>query len=211
MRMKLIVVTAETFSDKESVAINRLFERGLERLHLRKPFASRNETERFILQIDPSHYAQIVLHDHYALTKTFPLGGIHLNRRNSKALIDKGLLTFSRSCHTFEEVKASHDCDYVFLSPLFDSISKMGYKQQFTPEQLADAQANGIINDRVIALGGITVENISQIRRYGFGGVAVLGSLWGDFVRDGSVSELLRRFETLSDEILPHVKADRDA
>ena len=37
-----------------------------------------------------------------------------------------------------------------------------------------------IINGNVIALGGITVDKISQVRDYGFGGVAILGSAWKD-------------------------------
>ena len=206
--MKLIVITAETFSGKEPEAINRLFENGLEILHLRKPSASLDETRMFIGRIDSMFHTRLVLHDHHQLANEFDLKGIHLNQRNP--VVDRQLflydthdssgkfhLSVSRSCHSLEEVIASADCDYVFLSPVFDSISKAGYKGSVTPEQLRMAGDRKIINDRVIALGGITNEKIPQIRTYGFGGVAVLGALWHEFAEDGNVRELLRRFNEL--------------
>lgn len=107
------------------------------------------------------------------------------------------VLSVSRSCHSFEEVEAALDggCDYVFLSPVFDSISKPGYGSAFTPEQLQWARARGIINRRVVALGGIDAENIPVAALCGFGGVAVLGALWGD--DSGNPGEVARRFEKL--------------
>ncbi len=44
------------------------------------------------------------------------------------------------------------------------------------------AKADGIINENVIALGGITVDKLDLVREYGFGGVAILGSAWKDGV-----------------------------
>ena len=180
--MKLVIITTETFFEGEAGAVNLLFENGLETLHLRKPAASPQETAVFIKQIGMDYHTRIVLHDHYDLTMMFDLKGIHLNRRN-QAEMDKycvrSRLSVSRSCHSLEEVQESQFYDYVFLSPVFDSISKVGYKRGFTVHQLIEARKRMIINDKVIALGGITTENIPIARRCGFGGVAVLGTLWG--------------------------------
>ena len=214
--MRLIVITTETFFEGEAQAVNLLFEHGLETLHLRKPFASQNETLDFIRMIHKDYFARIVLHDHYNLVKLMDLKGFHLNRRNPEIKADyksddnlnvrdedknmflgKQRFTLSRSCHSFEEMITSSDCDYVFLSPVFDSISKIGYKQGFTHEQLNDAKKNKLINERVIALGGLIVQNIPVAHRYGFGGVAVLGSLWSDFAAHRKEFELLNRFNEL--------------
>ena len=195
--MKLIVITTETFFEGEVEAINLLFENGLEALHVRKPYATREETEIFIGQIRKNFHARIVIHDYYELTKLFDLKGIHLNSRNQEASSASPSLSTSLSCHSLEEVVESQLCDYVFLSPIFDSISKVGYKQGFTPEQLNEAKVRKIINDRVIALGGITTENIPMVYSYGFGGVAILGALWSGFVVNWDVSELLIRFNDL--------------
>ena len=212
--MRLIVITTETFFENEAEAINLLFKNGLETLHLRKPFASQHETLAFIRQINKTYFSRIVLHDFHDLAVLFHLKGIHLNRRNQSIQMgfqpeinnlqeDKGMsmkkcvLTVSRSCHSLEEVNASSDCDYVFLSPVFQSISKIGYGRGFSPEQLNEAKEQKIINEQVIALGGITADNIPATHRYGFGGVAVLGALWGDFAAKKNVSALLNRFMKL--------------
>ena len=190
----------ETFFEGEAEAINLLFENGLELLHVRKPFASQPETEDFIGQISENFHARIVLHDYYELTRRFDLKGIHLNRRNDGLKPHSSFqntLQLSRSCHSLEEIPKSHFCDNVFLSPIFDSISKTGYKKVFTPEQLNEAKIRKIINERVIALGGVTTENIPMACSYGFGGVAVLGALWHDFAASRNLNELLKRFNEL--------------
>jgi len=196
--MKLIVITTETIFEGEAEAVNLLFENGLETLHLRKPSVSRQETTVFIKKIRGEFHSGIVLHDHYDLMETFHLKGIHLNRRNQANFLKK--CTLSRSCHSLADVSASSFCDYVFLSPVFDSISKTGYKHAFTTQQLVEAKEQMIINESVIALGGITAENIPVAYSYGFGGVAVLGALWSDFEVKGDVNELLKRFIELKNK-----------
>ena len=201
--MRFIVITPEVFLAGESDAVNLLFENGLETLHLRKPGASLDETKNFIMCIDKVYHQKIVLHDNYRLVEEFHLKGIHLNRRNEditayvSAMREKHY-SISRSCHSFDDVVASRDCDYVFLSPIFDSVSKAGYNQGFTSEQLDDARCSGIINQKVMALGGMTPENIPLVRQYGFGGVVVLGALWSNFTGNGEADELLRRFNELA-------------
>ncbi|MDR2918086.1 MAG: thiamine phosphate synthase [Tannerella sp.] len=194
--MKLIVITTERILENEAYAINQLFECGLQVLHFRKPHASLGETERILKDIDPSFYPRIVLHDHFQLVEIFDLKGIHINRRNP-GIYHKPGISVSCSCHSLDEVVTSRKYDYMFLSPVFDSISKIGYRKGFTTQQLYEAGMKGIINEQVIALGGITPENIPEISQYGFGGIAVLGVLWGDFENDGSVDELLERFNNL--------------
>ena len=88
----------------------------------------------------------------------------------------------SRSCHSLEEVKEhKKNCDYVFLSPVFDSISKLNYHANYTPEEIRKAHKAGIIDKKVIALGGIDTDNIRQVKNYGFGGAAIMGALWNKF------------------------------
>ena len=199
--MRLIIITTEKFFDGEAEAVNLLFENGMAILHFRKPFASQDETEKFIKLINRDFHSLIVLHDHYELSDLYNLKGIHLNSRNQVEYPPSGdgKRGFSMSCsrHSLEDVTASRFYDYVFLSPVFDSISKVGYKQAFTPQQLIEAKERNIINENVIALGGITAENIPLAHRYGFGGVAVLGALWLDFAGDRNVNELLKRFYEL--------------
>ena len=118
------------------------------------------------------------------------MGGVHLNRRNAAVPAGfRGLV--SRSCHTLDEIAAHPACDYLFLSPLFDSISKSGYRAAFTDGELRDAAARGLLGERVVALGGIRPELLPRVRELGFGGAALLGAVW----RDASPAALHRTME----------------
>ena len=78
-----------------------------------------------------------------------------------------------------EEIsKYKNDYDYLFLSPIFDSISKVGYKSGFNDEELLNASVDGIIDERVIALGGVTFDKIPYLKELHFGGVAMIGGLY---------------------------------
>ena len=69
----------------------------------------------------------------------------------------------------------------MFLSPIFDSISKDDYPAAFNEEELRSAAKQNIIDKKVIALGGVTYENIHLLKQYNFGGAVILGDLWNRF------------------------------
>jgi thiamine-phosphate pyrophosphorylase len=201
-RMSLIVITVDALFEGEADVLNRLFERGLATLHLRKPFATEAELRKMLEQIDSRFHDRIVLHDRFSLLDTFRLKGVHLNWRNPLPPKRKEL-SVSCSCHSLEELKAAGKFNYVFLSPIFDSISKADYMHAFSRETLQSAKADGWINRRVIALGGISPETIPQAADYGFGGVAVLGALWGDYPKTKAMDALLERFDALQSPFFP--------
>ena len=179
--MKLIVVTTPTFFVEEDKIITALFEEGLDILHLRKPETPAMYSERLLTLIPEKYHKRIVTHEHFYLKEEFNLMGIHLNARNPKEPHDySGHI--SCSCHSVEEVKnKKHFYDYVFMSPVYDSISKEGYNSPYTAEELRLAAKDKIIDNKVMALGGITPDNILEVKDFGFGGAVVLGDLWGKF------------------------------
>jgi thiamine-phosphate pyrophosphorylase len=196
--MKLIVITTEHFFEKEAFALNILFERGMETLHLRKPASTKTGLKNLLKQIDRRFHDRIVLHGYFSLINTFRLKGIHLNSRNPEYPAQIPLpRSVSRSCHSIRELENIAGLDYVFLSPVFDSISKSNYTQAFTSEDLLKAKSFGSIGKQVIALGGINPENIPAAGKYGFGGVAVIGALWGNFPEDKDENALSERFNRL--------------
>lgn len=179
--MKLIILTPPDFFVEEDKIINSLFEEGLDLLHLRKPDSEPVYSERLLTLLPEEYHKQIVVHDHFYLKEEFNLKGIHLNSRNPKAPEGyKGHL--SRSLHSLDELRNERkDYDYVFLSPIFDSISKSNYHAAFDEATLKQAHEEGLIDKNVMALGGITIDNMNKIREYGFGGVVILGDLWNRF------------------------------
>lgn len=188
--MEWIVITSPGFLQGEADFIDRLFNHGLDRLHLRKPGADIGECRRLLDGISREWLPRIVVHDNFGLCREYGLGGVHLNGRNPMAPPNhEG--SVSRSCHSLEEIsRYKGECDYLTLSPIFNSISKQGYMAAFEPEQLAAARDSGLIDSRVMALGGVTLENIPRVRELGFGGVAILGDVW-QRMEDGSVDEYL--------------------
>ncbi|MGN1228973.1 MAG: thiamine phosphate synthase [Prevotella sp.] len=175
--MRIIVITSPEFIPGEVSLINTLMEGGVWRMHIRKPQATADEVRRLIEGIDSRWHAQLSLHDHHELAQEYGCG-IHLNARNP--LPPEGWQgTMSASCHSMEEVEEKKRiCDYVFLSPIFNSISKQGYAAAFSEEQLREASRRGIIDKRVVALGGVTPKRLPEIEDWGFGGAAFLGHVW---------------------------------
>lgn len=201
--MKLIVITSPDFIPNEAQRIRELFDCGADILHLRKPGASAADCARLLDDLPADCLRRIVVHDHFTLYRDYGLRGIHLNRRNPSvpsfvAAADDSPTPFvsdnsalssrpsvSASCHSIAEAAAKKaDVDYVFLSPIFDSISKQGYQAAYSDGALREAAADGIIDSRVIALGGITSERIPMLRRWHFGGAAFLGDVWNRVGQD---------------------------
>lgn len=178
--MKLIVVTQPFFFAGEAARIEALFRAGLELLHLRKPASSAEECGALLEQLPPFCRGRIVTHDHFGFVARFGLRGVHLNGRNP--LPPPGFAgQRSASCHSLEELagRKREGFDYLFLSPVFDSLSKRGYRAAFPPEALAAAREAGVLDgQRVVALGGIRPELLEQVAAWGFGGAAVLGYVW---------------------------------
>lgn len=173
-----IVITLPVLFHREAEQIVQFLHSSIDLIHIRKPNATKEEVEQLIREIPKEYYCKLVLHDHHFLALKYHLHGIHLNSRNPQPLIGwKG--SVSRSCHTLEEVKEWKErCDYISLSPIFESISKKGYQAAFTEKELKAAKKEGIIDTKVLALGGVTFNKMDDVLRMGFGGGMILGDAW---------------------------------
>lgn len=176
--MKWIVITSPDFLPGEASFIEKLLDFGVDLIHLRKPAASKEQCAALLDELPCRCHPRIVTHEHFSLCNDFDLHGIHLNRRNPAPLAGFNG-SVSCSCHSLDEVeRCKENMDYVFLSPIFNSISKQGYMSSYTDEALDDAARRGIIGSKVVALGGVTAENIGRLRQWNFGGAAFLGDIW---------------------------------
>ena len=173
-----IVITLPYFFDGEAEQIVQLLHSSVDLIHIRKPESKAEEVERLIMSIPSEYYPRLVLHDHHELAMKYHLQGVHLNGRNPQPPVGwEG--SVSKSCHSLEEVKEwKEKCDYVSLSPIFDSISKQGYHAAFSSSEIEEASRQGIIDKKVLALGGVTFNKIDDVLRMGFGGGMILGDAW---------------------------------
>lgn len=176
--MLKIAITLPDAIDGEVAAIRQLLADGIDIVHLRKPEAGIDYCRMLLEQLTSVERAQIVVHDYYVLYEEFMLRGVHQNK-NIGHLPDGYRGSRTHSCHSFEEVlRYKEESDYLFLSPIFDSISKRGYRSAFSHEELQRAADTGIIDNRVVALGGVTYDKIAYLESLHFGGVAMSGALW---------------------------------
>lgn len=179
--MKLILMTTPYFFVEEHQIINALFDEGLEILHLRKPETEPVYSERLLTLINESYRKRIVVHDHFYLKNEYNLKGIHLNYRNPELPLKyKGHI--SCTCHTEQEIMAHKKaCDYVFLSPIFNVQGNGAYSAEFQPSVLRSMASRKIIDRKVMAFGGVNLDNIAQVKSLGFGGAVILGDIWNRF------------------------------
>ena len=185
MKMKLIVLSDPSFIQGETEIINGLFAAGLECLHLRKPDCTKKEMQELIERIDPAFYNRLSLHQHHILAKDYGISRLHFTEKNRlqaseeklQKLKEEGYI-ISTSIHDPEQLNLlSAYFDYTFFGPVFDSISKSGYKSILPEDFFLD---NELKKMPIIGLGGIDIANIGKVKDMNFDGAAVLGIIWKD-------------------------------
>lgn len=180
----MIIITSPDIITNEIAIIHRLFQEGMSLLHIRKPKMSKSELAQFISNIDKAYHSKLVMHQYYELADDFDIGRFHITEKNrvgfyesTKKLKDKPGVVFSTSTHTIEEFNGlSAVFQYAFLSPVYESISKQGYKPGH--DILASAKERANFTSRLVALGGITHKNCIVTIKSGFDDIALLGSVW---------------------------------
>lgn len=174
-----IYITPEEITPTEPQLVKDALACGFDFVHLRHPKASRRDMVNLIESIPQKLHQFLKIHGHFDLASEYAIGGLHLNRRcpTPPAFFSGSL---SKSCHSANEIIDAKDFDYVTISPVFNSISKPGYKAAFSRDELK--QINEISQINVIALGGITPKHLQQIEELGFAGFAVSGAI-SDFIK----------------------------
>jgi thiamine-phosphate pyrophosphorylase len=143
----IIVLSSPVPVGNEHQIIQQLFDAGLDFFQVYKPDFTEEEVENYIQQI-PSQYQ----------------GKISRHAAHFKF-------------HSLEELDAcKENYDYAFLSPVFDSISKVNYQGKYKMDDLKAALRN--TNKKIVALGGIDEDKIDAVKDAGFTGIALLGAVW---------------------------------
>lgn len=169
----MIVITNPTAVHNEISIIRSLFENGLELLHIRKPDYSEAEMISFLTAIGSDVSHQLVLHSHHHIAVSFGINRLH----NPKAETQKTNFIFSASMHSITEFNTlENHYAYAFLSPVYPSISKPGYSSKHNLLESITERTN--FDTKLVALGGISQENITETLKKGFDEVALLGTIW---------------------------------
>ncbi|MEO6904607.1 MAG: thiamine phosphate synthase [Bacteroidia bacterium] len=210
--MKLIVISSSKIIEYETQIIIKLFEAGLNTFHLRKHNTSTRKTKELIKAIPEKYHNRIVIHTHHSLALRFNLKGIHLTQLHKKRKFKTWLIikliklndpnaTISTSFANIGklfELSPAYKYDYVFLSPIFDSLTSK-FQSGFTEKSLAVALAKTNLN--VIARGGIDVGIIKKSNTIGFKGLAFYSTIWNKENPIEEFNAIIKKFNSLKLEI----------
>lgn len=198
--MKLFVVSEERPVPGEAARFEELVASGAEALHLRRPHADERELRLTLRQLSAAARAKMVLHanDHcgetaaLAVACEFGLAGTHLPERLRRGVLTPGIRSTSFHDLAALTVSARDPLEYVLFGPVFDSISKRGYRSPFDAEQLREAAGS---RERVVAVGGVTEARLGELAEFGFWGAAACGAIW----REKSPLEAFRRLQSMKE------------
>ncbi|WP_293307796.1 thiamine phosphate synthase [Pedobacter sp. UBA5917] len=178
--MELIVIAKPTVFKEESDLVNRLFEAGLQVFHLRKENVGEAGYRKIIEGISSEYHPRIALHHFHSLANEYHINRIHhtesfRKERNHEALAENKI--YSTSIHHLTDMEQVGQYDYSFFGPVFNSLSKPGYQGVIPPGFRLEKQH---IKPKIIALGGIGLNQMDQVNEMNFDGIALLGTIWND-------------------------------
>ena len=207
--MKLVLISPSEKRDSEIPFLLNMFEQGLPTYHVRKTKFSTKELRNYILEIPERYHNRLVIHTHHELAMQFNLKGVYISRSHKKRKartwfrmlwfrLKKRELQVSATIRHTENI-SDHESkyDYVFLSPVFDSLSG-NFQAGFSEFNIKSALQS--TKTQVIARGGISVGKIQKAHELGFAGVAFYTSIWKT---NGSVQEFIKVKEKFAELNIP--------
>ena len=198
--MDIVLITQPKNVQNEAVLICKLFEAGLEKLHIRKPAHSALGISLLLDSIPKDLWQNIVMHRQHELVNDYGLAGYH-HQEGEEIKACSG--TISQSIHCLEDLPSLNSkLDYVFYGPVYRSISKKGYEPKVPLSLVKETLSNLSklsVRPKVYALGGVRRKKIIPLAQAGFDGLALLGSIWGH-------SDPVMAFRKFNDFYLESVK-----
>lgn len=183
--MRLIIISPPESLRDEPVQVAHMLEQLPVTVHLRKPGQDTTRIAHYLDQIPAGLHPCIMVHSHSELLSRFNLKGIHFTEKDRldrlphiRRLRQRRLAgCLSSAFHQIPDIPDGDGLfDYIFLSPIFDSISKVGYQAAFDHDGLKNYLSQ--TDQSIIALGGINEMRLPLAAALGFSGVAVLGAVW---------------------------------
>lgn len=175
----LVLFTPPHCNGKFASKYNHLFEEGLHALILRLKGATLRDYEELLLAINPKYHCRVLIDNYFELLQYTTVGGVYLNPSKWDCYDEVRNFTsrVATSAHSLEELaKVPFTPTFAMLSPVYDSISKSGYKAALSLEECKMQLPH--IPFPVLALGGITPTRYKEVLNYGFAGAATLGYVY---------------------------------
>lgn len=187
LKLQFITHQTERYSYLDSARM--ALEGGCKWIQLRMKEAPLDEVERVALELKPlckQHDALLVLDDHVELTKKLEVDGVHLGKNDmpiaeARRVLGEGFI-IGGTANTFDDVKAHYQAgaDYIGCGPFRFTTTKKNLSPVLGLEGYraitARMEQEGI-SLPVVAIGGITYDDIPQLLQTGINGIAMSGSI----------------------------------
>ncbi|WP_080241383.1 thiamine phosphate synthase [Spirosoma rigui] len=177
MPFQLVGITPSSLSDEQWTCLPEIFQAGLSLLYVRQA-ESPELKQRLTSDVLAPYRDQIIV------PFEVPRTALRLHWKEAVRLqAPPNSQAFSTSIHDISDWPLLREkVKLAFYSPVFPSISKPGHRpsQPLTEQIIAIQHIRRHFNalPALIGLGGIRVDNVRQVQDAGFGGAAVLGTLW---------------------------------
>lgn len=125
--------------------------------------------------------ANFIINDRVDIALAVEADGVHLGWQSLPFGIVKKLLGFEKligiSAHNRQEALQAQSCgaDYITFGPIFHTPAKAGILDPRGPQEILKIRSE--ITIPVIALGGITGENVEAVLDAGADGIAVISNI----------------------------------
>lgn len=150
------------------------------------------------------HGATFIIDDNVALVKEIGADGVHLGKKDmpiseARRILGKDFI-IGGTANTFEDVKAHYEAgaDYIGCGPFRFTTTKQGLSPILRLEGyrsiVSRMRAEGI-DLPIVAIGGITKEDIPEIMQTGVTGIALSGTILN---AENPVAETRRIIETIN-------------
>ena len=136
-----------------------------------------------VLNLQRGATGQLLINDRVDVAMTLGNAGVHLRSDSLPVSVTRKLIGPDRligvSAHTVDEVgrAEAEGADFVVLGPIYDTPSKRQFGAPLGIRPLEEAATRYRLP--VLAIGGITVSRVREVRRAGAFGVAVVSSILG--------------------------------
>ena len=151
-----------------------------------------------------SHYqTRLIINDHYKVAKAIKADGVHLGKTDTcPTEARKTLLSWQMvggTANTLEDCQAliNKEVDYIGLGPFKFTNTKANLSPVLGLNGYAAIIDALNTKTPILAIGGITLEDVSDILKTGISGIAISGAITKDFNTIKTFNQLLNASSTL--------------
>lgn len=210
--MKTILISDYEPIINEIDLVIEFFEKGLTYFHIRKRNFSYAQLYDYVTSIPQKYHKYCIIDEHLELAHDLGLKGVHFTKLNTiekYAELNQMSITdviekfghISYTLHTLKDLnelkKLDYKYNYVLLSPVFDSISNIGYNSKLNINAIKSFLGKNESLTNVIAVGGVTDHRIRDVIDNNFAGAAILGHIWEQFKDDFNIAAAIKKYDEI--------------